>query len=435
MTLDEALSTLGLARGASPEEARRAYLRLLKKHKPEVDPEGFRRVRAAYEVTQGKGGGDASIAAPTPEPAAREEGVPRGAPDVEAEPARAAEPLVEPVAPEVAARERPSRLDEARALVATLEAAARDVALPVPAALEVVVAILSMHWHGELGVARSLEGAFAAWLAASGREATSMSVETAFRWELAREMGSLGDDFPLAARRAMAQASIAGELSIAEEPLVALRRRDRALADRAGRRLLEVAPRLAESYARWLAPLGKLELPELDEADVRRAAAERRAELAAKERKRPWYAPENGAVFGMVLVGLVPVVWVLVNMLAGTPPPHRPSDPAPAPPRLEEAAPRELPELADRIVEVCSSSRSPAPPLFRAAVAEQAKLASVAARRDQCAGVAAAAREIERLILASPGDASADPRLGPAAGRLFDALGRQCRSAWTRAKP
>ncbi len=50
MTLDEAFELLGVGRDSEPDDRRRAYLRLLKKHKPETDPEGFRRLREAYEL-------------------------------------------------------------------------------------------------------------------------------------------------------------------------------------------------------------------------------------------------------------------------------------------------------------------------------------------------------------------------------------------------
>jgi hypothetical protein len=50
VTLDEALRELGIDAAATPEEARRAYLRGIKIRKPETDPEGFRRLREAYEL-------------------------------------------------------------------------------------------------------------------------------------------------------------------------------------------------------------------------------------------------------------------------------------------------------------------------------------------------------------------------------------------------
>jgi curved DNA-binding protein CbpA len=40
---------LGLKRGASHQEIRRAYFRKVREHPPEIDPEGFKDVRAAYE--------------------------------------------------------------------------------------------------------------------------------------------------------------------------------------------------------------------------------------------------------------------------------------------------------------------------------------------------------------------------------------------------
>jgi hypothetical protein len=49
VTLDEARSLLGVTPSATAPEIRRAYLRKVKEHSPERDPEGFTRVRAAYE--------------------------------------------------------------------------------------------------------------------------------------------------------------------------------------------------------------------------------------------------------------------------------------------------------------------------------------------------------------------------------------------------
>ncbi len=50
MTVEEARSFLGIAPDADSNTVRRAYLRLLKHHKPDVDPEGFQRLREAYEL-------------------------------------------------------------------------------------------------------------------------------------------------------------------------------------------------------------------------------------------------------------------------------------------------------------------------------------------------------------------------------------------------
>lgn len=42
-------SVLGLKRGASHAEIRRAYFRKVREHPPETDPETFKTIRAAYE--------------------------------------------------------------------------------------------------------------------------------------------------------------------------------------------------------------------------------------------------------------------------------------------------------------------------------------------------------------------------------------------------
>jgi hypothetical protein len=52
VTFAEALAELGIDFSAGPDQARRAYLRLLKTRKPEVDPSGFMRLREAYELVK-----------------------------------------------------------------------------------------------------------------------------------------------------------------------------------------------------------------------------------------------------------------------------------------------------------------------------------------------------------------------------------------------
>ncbi len=50
MDASEALNELGLSTPASAEAIRRAYLRAVRVHPPERDPDGFRRIREAYEL-------------------------------------------------------------------------------------------------------------------------------------------------------------------------------------------------------------------------------------------------------------------------------------------------------------------------------------------------------------------------------------------------
>ena len=50
-----AARTLGVAPDAPGEDVRAAYLRLLKDHPPDRDPEGFERLRDAYDVLRDPG--------------------------------------------------------------------------------------------------------------------------------------------------------------------------------------------------------------------------------------------------------------------------------------------------------------------------------------------------------------------------------------------
>ena len=50
LSFKQALRLLGISPETNTREVRRAYLRLLKKFKPEQDAEGFMRLRQAYEL-------------------------------------------------------------------------------------------------------------------------------------------------------------------------------------------------------------------------------------------------------------------------------------------------------------------------------------------------------------------------------------------------
>ena len=42
-------TVLGIPRNASPEAVKKAYFSLIRKHPPEKDPQGFKRIRLAYD--------------------------------------------------------------------------------------------------------------------------------------------------------------------------------------------------------------------------------------------------------------------------------------------------------------------------------------------------------------------------------------------------
>ena len=54
VTEDEALRTLGVAADADAQAVRRAYLKLIKLHSPERDPDRFKQIREAFGLPASK---------------------------------------------------------------------------------------------------------------------------------------------------------------------------------------------------------------------------------------------------------------------------------------------------------------------------------------------------------------------------------------------
>jgi hypothetical protein len=135
VTFEEGLRVLSVDRQSTPEQARRAYLRLVKQHKPDRDPEGFKRVREAYEcvstilgfIEQAEAG---SVTAPAAE-ANGERAVETGAQEAasneevvaEADGAEPAQALLEPYLTRIAAL---PRNDGGRGAIAIWKEAVRD---------------------------------------------------------------------------------------------------------------------------------------------------------------------------------------------------------------------------------------------------------------------------------------------------------------------
>jgi hypothetical protein len=203
VTLDEALSELGIDRSARAEEARRAYLRLVKTRKPETDPEGFRRAREAYELTK-----EAleALAAGLP-PATFEEPRPVPAP-APASPAPAATPRPQPppIAVSGGALDIPTpdeirHLLEARqlrrateGLTRVYDAASRSVQVEAPPVPLTIQVLLALHEGGHFSTAEPLRMAAQRWLDASGGEMKLLDIAGRALWKIVSELATFGGE-------------------------------------------------------------------------------------------------------------------------------------------------------------------------------------------------------------------------------------------------
>lgn len=293
MTLDEALDELGVGADAGPEEARRAYLRLLKKRKPEVDPEGFMRLREAYELVKNRADFMASWRVVVTHPR---------------ETAEAKAPLVEAPPEPVEERESPAPADEAShapadgereapegdsasteddaapseaegdaeprpplgldavegmieagehgaaasVLAEIYEDAAHDIRAHVPPIHRTLWLILSLYAEGDHEAAKGLYDAASHWLSANGLEARVLRGELAARWMVARELSALPSSFSKVVRKAIARAAEGGELADARDALVRYQAKRPARAFEAATMLKTRAPALASVFAATL---------------------------------------------------------------------------------------------------------------------------------------------------------------------------------------
>jgi hypothetical protein len=223
VNLDEALTELGIEYGASADDARRAYLRLLKTRKPEVDREGFMRLREAYEVVRER------------------------PPFLEA-PRQHHEETPREVAREPQSSREAGPVDEAPAH--------RDVPLPEPepdprATLHM---LLSLHERGALAEAAALQATFVAWLDTTGLEAQIFEGDLLKDWSVARELTALPDSFPQELRSAIARSALDGSFSYAMGRCAHFHHGSRRDALGAAKQLRAHAPALAGMFEEMLDP-------------------------------------------------------------------------------------------------------------------------------------------------------------------------------------
>ena len=167
MTFDEAFQEIGVVPGSSQEEIRRAYLRLVKARKPEVDPEGFRRLREAYELLRQ---------------------LPEASPEIRLNP-RSVE-------------KRPVRQQ-----AETEEVAAE------PA--DVVRLILQLQAEWQAAEAERIQERFQQRLRSSSRELSLLDDQTAALWQIVQEISGLSADFSMSTRVAISSAVLRGAPGLA----------------------------------------------------------------------------------------------------------------------------------------------------------------------------------------------------------------------------
>jgi hypothetical protein len=243
MTRAEALRELGVERGANPDEIRRAYLRGVKAHRPEVDPEGFQRLRAAYErLTE--------TVPPQPPPPAPSPSTPPlpSRPEVAAESwndPEAADPreLLRRAESLIADGETAAAAECARQTLET-EGYQRSTADLQEQTLGLILDFLIA---GAVLEAREIYDLLGALFTRSGGEATRISPSAIATWNLLGELVLLPDDFPQEVRAALARAVAAADLDAGLPELWRLVRTDSAAAQRVEADLRSL-PLLAAAY-------------------------------------------------------------------------------------------------------------------------------------------------------------------------------------------
>jgi hypothetical protein len=221
MEVQSAFEALGLAGPVPPAALKRAYLKAVRKHPPERDPDGFRRVRDAYEWLDAH-----SWLWTAPE---REESLAEAAPlQVEAalEPEAESPPDAPPTA-ESTSEPEPDPLDlDFDALVEPIDpqglvklgngvllalGPARSLDAYPPPPYLVIDLVLRLIEHHEAELASDLVDAFQEALDGQRYPLRALAGETIGTWQLIREVEDLRDEVPDQLRQKLASGIREGE--------------------------------------------------------------------------------------------------------------------------------------------------------------------------------------------------------------------------------
>lgn len=326
--LEDSLQLLGVDLEQGRSAARQAYLALLRHHKPEVDPEGFKRLRSAWEkVAAAFDGGRGQVAwelgvgNPSSDPQLSLQqpspGPPTASPtrpsdpdeDLEAVGVRrggelppwmssAIEAFVDHAGsmgveidlqrlrlgwgrvPQVTMAYANELLAQGHADLATemvcaqLDASQAHASCPSLHPFVVLQLVLRLVETEHVVASRRLIQTFERCLVNEGREA-SLGDDIAAMWVLTRELDALPDAFPTAARSIIASAIAAASLASARGPLTAFAIADPAAADVARAYLYHQTPNLYGALNDALRPSSR------PPVNVAHRAAERWAAFAA----------------------------------------------------------------------------------------------------------------------------------------------------------
>jgi hypothetical protein len=206
MDVERARAELGLDVEFTREQLRRAYLRAVRKHPPERDPDGFQRVRAANELLQlvAKHGAAPSLISEPPPPSQPEQAPSPPEPGADTKNEAAAEAKPPPQIPRLTGEDP---VADARALIAGLELSSL---VPPPPYLCLIV-VLQLVAAGKNKLAGELWESFDRRATLEGWGAREIPPELAGRWQIVRETIELTTRVPKPMTRALARATLDGK--------------------------------------------------------------------------------------------------------------------------------------------------------------------------------------------------------------------------------
>jgi hypothetical protein len=362
MTLEEARRQLNVPESATLEELRRAYLRGLKKYKPELDPAGFRNHREAYEFLSFT-------------EVQRQRGVPQQPPSpVAVEPAPPQPAPPQPAPPQTLPEDHPGRrwgriidhanegnwvaVEQAMKAEFDLAQAGRDA---VPAALALNL-LLNVYASPSTNPAQ-LGLAFRQWIERNQLEISFSLNGRGEQWLLARELFELPEKFPLPVRCVLAMAILSGDFERTWKELASIGQSFPEHAATATSLLSDKAPLLHSNFT------AALNASELGLKTVGTGLQELRNPVVTAP--GPQKRSGSSAWIGIaVMAGLSSVSSLLKNM-SDAPLPHMESISNPPMPKLKEPRPPLSSELDAWTFELCNLVQSSADP-------EPCRLAKVA---------------------------------------------------------